>query len=61
MTKAKELEGWIVSGYLYVDDGDEVLVQEGVEKATVYVCSYCEEGWHRKKADADNCCSKEVV
>lgn len=44
MTNAKKIEGWIVSGYLHVDDGDVALVQEGIEKAAVYVCDYCEEG-----------------
>ena len=47
---------WLVE----VEDDEIYLFQSGVRKVKeVYLCGYCEEGFHLKKEDAEKCCLGE--
>jgi hypothetical protein len=62
MVNVREMKGWILEGE-YLPHNPELdedyFIQEGVRKATVFICGYCEEGWHLKKEDAEKCCEVE--
>ena len=64
MVNAKKLKGyWIDLESIKPTDGvyeGQVFTDWGVEKATVWVCSYCnsEEGYEDTKEKAENCCKK---
>ena len=63
MVDVIELRGWILNEDAYRQvprDGyeGEFLIQDGIRRGKVYVCGYCEEGWHEKREDAENCCKE---
>lgn len=64
MVNAVKMEGWILDVNILqrlrgVDLDEQIFVEHGVRKAIVWICGYCEEGWHEKKEDAEKCCSEE--
>lgn len=65
MVNPEKLDGWILSEDALRclprdwDDAKEYFVSDGVEKATIWICEYCREGFHRTEKEAEECCKNE--